>query len=99
MGAGKTAAEITKAAATAAKENGADPPDIAKAAADGAKIARGETVRVIEYAEDDGDDGSSSSSDSSSSTEEVDEAAISQKDKDKAKRDGIAAVFYFGRGR
>lgn len=97
--AGKTAAEITKAAAAAAKENGADPPGIAKAAADGAKIARGETVRVIEYAEDDGGDDSSSSSGSSSSTEECDEAAISQNERDKAKRDGIAAVFYFGRGR
>lgn len=88
---GKTAPEVAKAATAAAKAAGGGPDDISKAALIAVKIANNEELPPDLAG---GESSSSSSSDSSSDTER--EADISQKEKDKAKRDGIAAVFYFG---
>jgi len=91
--AGKAAPEIAKGAAAAAKAAGGDASDISEAAKMAVKIAAGESLPPIEEG-DDGDDSSSSSSDSSSSVE--DEVPLEEKDRAKAKREGIAAAFYFG---
>merc|ERR1719215_198437 len=94
--AGKPAPEIAKAAAAAAKAAGGDASDISEAAKMAVKIAAGEQLPPLPEIEggDDADDSSSSSSDSSSSAE--DEAPLEEKDRAKAKREGIAAAFYFG---
>lgn len=88
---GKTPAEIAKAAAAAAKKAGGNARDIAKAALVAAKIA-GITQGQREFTDS---DSSSSSSSGSTSEEEEAEAPIEAKAKAAAKRDGIAAAFYF----
>lgn len=87
---GRPAAEIAKMAAVAAKAYGGDATAIQKAAVAALKIAKGEDPQYSDI------DSSSSSSSSSESEREED---IGQWERDKAKRDGIAAAFYFGRGR
>lgn len=89
--AGKTPAEIAKAAAAAAKAAGGSARDIAKAAMVAAKIAG---VSSGQASEDSESESSSSSSESSSDDVEA-EAPIEAKAKAAAKRDGIAAAFYF----
>jgi hypothetical protein len=92
--AGEAPNGVAKAAAATAKSEGAEPADVAKAAGWGLKIADGETPAELDL--NDPYETASGSSSSSSSTEEEDELAISEKDRAKANRDGIAAVFYFG---
>jgi len=92
--AGKSKGEIAKAATAAAKAAGGDGNDISAAAVAALKIASDE----IPEQKDDGSSSSSSSSSSSDSESAEQEEPIAAKDAAKAKRDGIAAVFYFGIG-
>lgn len=106
---GEPPANVAKAATSSAKMAGGDAEDIMRAAKDGVKIANGEQpVMLPEYEEKESetvyakdtkvdggkdDDSSSSSSDSYDSEREL---PIAENDKAKAKREGIAAAFYFG---
>jgi len=83
--------QIAKAGAAAAKEAGGSPADISDAAKLALKVASGEEVPPP--AEEESDSSSSSSSDSSETEEE---APLAEGERAKAKREGIAAAFYFG---
>lgn len=91
--------EAVKAAAVAAKEEGKTIPDIIKAAVEAASKVEGVTQEDMKNAKKAGAaaglDGDSSTSSSSSEDEAEEEKEISETDKQKAARDGIAAVFYF----
>lgn len=90
--------EAARVAAEAAKDAGKPDIEIVKAAAAAAKAAGGDpkvaaaALKSLKATEN--NDSSSSSSDSSSSEE--DELPIAAEAKAKAKREGIAAAFYFG---
>merc|ERR1712151_567909 len=101
MANGEKAGLMAKAAVKAAKDAGGDGADIARAAQDAVKISKGEEPEKVpdepeEEAKEEGNDDASSGGSSSSSGESERELPIAEKDKAKAKREGIAQAFYFG---
>lgn len=91
--------EAAKEAAAAAKEEGKTLPEIIKAAVDAAQAVEGASTEDVKKAKKAAAaaamEESSDSSDSSDSTDTEVENDIGETEKQKAKREGIAAAFYF----
>lgn len=93
-------AAAVRDAAAKGREEGASLPEIIKAAVEAASAVEGVSPEDLKRAKKaaaalamaaDGDDSSSSSS----SSETENEADIGKAEREKAKREGIAAIFYF----